>query len=222
MKAVILAAGLGTRMKDLTKDTPKPMLKVAGKSLIQHKLEVLPKEVEEVIIVVGYLKDQIKESFGDSFGDKKISYVEQSELNGTGGALWLCRDHIGDSKFLVMMGDDIYDEEVLREAIQHDWVLVAKNRTDSSPAGAVEVDDKGVVIDVMEGNTSSPLVNTGLYVLQPAIFDYNLVKIPGREEFGLPQTLVQALGHHDIKVVVCDKWCQITAPEDLEKASQEI
>lgn len=223
MKAVILAAGLGTRMKNLTKDTPKPMLKVSGKTLIQHKLEILPKEITEIIIVVGYLKDQIKETFGNNFANKKIIYVEQKELNGTGGALWLCKEHIGDSKFIVMMGDDLYDAQVLDEAVKHDWVLVAKNRTDSNPAGQVEIDERGVVVAVMEGDRSKTgLVNTGLYVLQPEIFNYPLVQIPGRNEYGLPQTLVQAIDHHDIKVVVCDKWQQITNPEDLEKASQEI
>lgn len=222
MKAVILAGGLGTRMKDLTKDTPKPMLTVAGKNLIEHKIDCLNDSFDEVIIVVGYLKDQIISYFGDNFKGKKITYVEQENLNGTGSALWLCKD-ILNTKFLVMMGDDLYSKECIEEAIKFDWALVAKEREDSSPIGRVDVDDRGLLVGVVEGDISpTGLVNTGMYVLQPEIFNYPLVKITNREEFGLPQTIVQAVNDFDIQIVICNNWHQMTSPDDLKKAEEKF
>lgn len=222
MKAVILAAGLGKRMRNLTENTPKPMLTVAGKNLIEHKIDILPAEVDEVIMVVGYLKDQVMDHFGQEFDNRKITYIEQKVLNGTGGALWLCKDFLS-VKFLVMMGDDLYDKECIQEACKYDWTLVAKDRDNSLPTGRVDVDDYGKLLGVTEGDTSSTgLVNTGLYVLQPEIFNYPLVKLVDKEEYGLPQTIVQMVKDFDIKVIVCDKWHQVTSPEDLEKAEKML
>jgi NDP-sugar pyrophosphorylase family protein len=215
MKAVILAGGLGTRMRDLTKDTPKPMLTIGGKNLIEHKIDILDERFDEVVIVVGYLKDKIISHFGSEFKGKKITYIEQDVLNGTGGALWLCKDLLKD-KFLVMMGDDIYAKECVEEACKYEWALVARERKDSSPIGRIDVNSEGKLMGVIEGDVSKTgLVNTGLYVLQSDIFNYPLVKLKGKEEFGLPQTIVQAVNDYDIKVVTCDKWHQVTAPEDL-------
>src|SRR3989344_7669374 len=110
MQAVILAAGRGKRMNHLTSGTPKPLIRVAGKNLIEHKLDILPSEIDEVIIVVGYLGDQIEDDFGDFYGDKKIIYVDQGDLNGTAGALWQAKPLLGE-RFIVMMGDDIYGRD---------------------------------------------------------------------------------------------------------------
>lgn len=215
MKAVILAGGLGTRMKDLTKDIPKPMLSIAGKNLIEYKIDILDEKFDEVVIVVGYLKDKIISYFGNEFKGKKITYVEQEVLNGTGGALWLCKDLLKE-KFVVMMGDDIYAKECVEEACKYDWALVARERRNSSPIGRIDVTADGKLIGVIEGDISDTgLINTGLYVLQPEIFNYPLVKLTGKEEFGLPQTLVQAVKDYDIRVVTCDTWHQVTCQEDL-------
>ena len=80
MQLVILAAGRGKRMKTLTENMPKPMLTVLGNDLLEHKISILPKEIDEVIIVIGYLGEKIKKHFGTNFKGKKISYVEQKEL----------------------------------------------------------------------------------------------------------------------------------------------
>src|SRR3989344_5309327 len=120
MQAVILAAGRGTRMNHLTENTPKPMLNVGKMNLIEWKIDALPNEVDEVIVIVGYLGDQIKAHFGENFGDKKMIYTEQKELNGTGGALFLAKDFI-KGKFLVMMGDDLYSKEYIEGMIKNGW-----------------------------------------------------------------------------------------------------
>src|SRR3989344_4411739 len=108
MQAVILAAGLGTRMGNLTKNTPKPLLLTGGKTILERNLEALPDEIGEVVLVVGYLGGQIREKIGQSFAGKKITYVEQKELKGTGHALMQCKDALHGS-FLVFYVDDLHD-----------------------------------------------------------------------------------------------------------------
>ncbi|MBU6390492.1 NTP transferase domain-containing protein, partial [Patescibacteria group bacterium] len=88
MQAVILAAGRGVRMNHLTANTPKPLLSVGKANLIEWKLSALPTEFDEIIIIVGYLGEQIRKHFGDQFGGKRVRYAEQKDLNGTGGALF--------------------------------------------------------------------------------------------------------------------------------------
>ena len=114
MQAIILAAGKGTRMGMLTKNIPKPMLKVAGKTLLEHKFDILPESIDEIIMVIGYLGEVIRDTYGNEYKGKKITYVLQDKMHGTGGAVWLCRDLIAD-KFLVLNGDDMYAKEDLEK-----------------------------------------------------------------------------------------------------------
>ena len=107
MKAFILAAGLGTRLKDLTKDLPKPLLKVKGKSLIEWNILKLKRAgFEHIIINTHYLGDLIEDNIGN--GEKfnlKISYSREEEILGTGGALIKAKDLIGRDTFLILSGD---------------------------------------------------------------------------------------------------------------------
>ena len=91
MQAVILAAGRGTRMKELTENSPKALLEVAGRPLLQYALDTLPNDVDEVVIIVGYLGGMIHDRFGPEYYGKRLLYVEQEELNGTAGALSLAK-----------------------------------------------------------------------------------------------------------------------------------
>ena len=107
MKAFILAAGLGTRLKDLTKDLPKPLLKVKGKSLIEWNILKLKRAgFEHIIINTHYLGDLIEDNIGN--GEKfnlKISYSREDEILGTGGALIKAKNLIGRDTFLILSGD---------------------------------------------------------------------------------------------------------------------
>ena len=107
MKAVVLAAGKSTRTYPLTLTRPKPLLEVANKPILQHNLESLSGLIDEVILVVGYRKEMIKERFGEEFNGIKLTYVEQKEQLGTGHALLHAEGYVS-GRFLVLMGDDIY------------------------------------------------------------------------------------------------------------------
>lgn len=217
MKAVILAAGKGTRMGDLSKDTPKPMLKVLGKTLIEHKLLNLPKEIDEVVIIVGYLQDKIVEVLGDSYQGIKITYVIQNEQKGTAHALFCAKDVLKDEdKFLVMMGDDIYSKDDMSECLKYDFSILIREVDSILGRAKVIFDDEGHIKDIVEKypDDESGFVCTGFYSLTPKIFEQEMVSIPGGE-VGLPQTILSMKDEINIKAVQSRFWLQITSPEDL-------
>jgi len=217
MKVVILAAGRGTRMGNLTDTRPKPMLSYAGKNLIEHKLEIIPDKTKEIVIVVGYLGDVIKNHFGDNWKNIPIRYVEQKELNGTGGAIWTAQEHLENTPFLIMPGDDIFKKEDIDKIIEHERsMLVSHIKHGVVSGGNVKRDEAGKLLAIIEGKHDAPAtIATSLYFLDDNIFKYPLVKIPGREEYGLPQTIVPYSKEYPIHIVEETGWKQITAPEDL-------
>ncbi|MBU0750196.1 nucleotidyltransferase family protein [Patescibacteria group bacterium] len=224
MQAIILAAGKGTRMGSLTETLPKPMLPINGKTLLEHKFDQLPAVIDEIIIVIGYLGDVIKERYGNEYNSTKITYMEQTELNGTGGALLLLQPILNE-RFMILMGDDIYAREDMENCIATEgWSLLLEDMEHMAAGGKMIVNDKGEVVGIEEGNhRGTPgLFNTNLAVLDRRIFDFPPVpKNEGSAEFGLPHHMVQAslAGNIPIHAVMTTFWIQITAPEDLERAS---
>ena len=225
MQAVILAAGRGTRMKDLTREKPKPLLEVAGKSLLEHKFDILPYDVDEVILVVGYLGGEIHQKFGGTYKEKRLLYVEQETLDGTAGALWKAQGILND-RFLVMMGDDIYSRRDADRCIEtNGWSMLVQETPHMHQGGNVITDENGAITDIKEGDHEGKagLVNTNMFVLDTRIFDYPLVpKSEGSSEYGLPQTILAASKQSGIplEAVTASFWFQITDPEDLTEAEK--
>jgi NDP-sugar pyrophosphorylase family protein len=220
MQAVIMAAGLGTRLRPLTNDVPKPMLAVAGRPILERTFAALPPEVDEVVLVVGHLKEKIAAHFGASWGGRRVVYVEQKELKGTGHAVAACRPAIR-GRFLVLNGDDLYAAEDVARVAAHPLAVLAKETDVSGRFGAFRTDADGRMLDIVEGADVGPggLVNAGLYALDARFFDYPLVPIKDGAEFGLPQTLVSMAKDHPVAVVRATFWMPIGTPEELAKAS---
>ncbi len=108
MDAVILAAGLGTRLRPFTETTPKPLLKVQGRPILDWTLGALPSTVDRVIVVVHYLADQIESYLKSQQHVGRWIVVKQDDPRGTGDAVWSCREHVQSDRFLVLNGDDLY------------------------------------------------------------------------------------------------------------------
>jgi NDP-sugar pyrophosphorylase family protein len=231
MQSVILAAGRGTRMTELTTAIPKPMLDVAGKTLLEHKFDAMPDEIDEVILIVGYLGSVIHDRFGGIYGNKRLLYVEQETLNGTAGALWCAKDILKD-RFLVMMGDDIYAKEDVVECIgKTQWALLVQALPELYRAGHVELDAEGNIGNIIESSKEdetrkeSGIASTNMYMLDTRLFTCPLIpKHAGSLEFGLPQTVVAASKQLGVRFepVFTDKWIQITAPKDLVMAAEML
>ncbi len=222
-QAVIMAAGLGTRLRPYTLDTPKPLLAVAGRPILEWNMEKLPAGIDEVVLVVGYLQEKIRAHFGPAWRGRKISYVEQRDLSGTGDALSLCRPYL-DERFLVMNGDDLYAAPDIAALAGHRLAILAKACEVPGRYGAFRTDAVGRLIDIIEGGQvpAGGLVNAGLYALDRRFFDYPLVPIKDGKEFGLPQTLVSMAQDHPIAVVPASFWLPIGYPEDLAKAAEYL
>lgn len=253
MLCVILAAGKGIRMGELTKDTPKPTLKAkdypekgyAGsiigftiKSLASLRdtppdttshieaafgasYNLMPEAVTEIIVVVGYLQDKIKEKIGLEHPEKKISYVEQKELKGTAHALSICKDKL-QGRFLVLMGDDIYVKEDLEKLVSKKLGILVKEISEESKddfGARVEVSNNGALKDITERQKlkSGDLANCGAYVLDERYFDLPLVAAGNKtDEYGLPQTFLQMVkAGARFEIVKASFWKKITTSEDL-------
>lgn len=222
MQCVILAAGRGIRMGKLSEATPKALLTVAGKTLIEHKLDALPEEIDEVIIVVGYMGSAIQRYLGGLYEGKHILYIEQERQNGTAGALWSARQVLKDS-FLVMNADDIYAKEDIEAAAKSKPWSVLGLKVNSLGSGAKIITNKrGRVTDILESDqrdAGAGFLNTGLYHLDTKVFDARAIpKAPGSSELGLPQTLVKST--NSLYLQPATFWLQITTPEDLKKAEE--
>ncbi len=224
MKAIIVAAGRGTRMKHLTETLPKPMLVAGGRNLIEHKLDILPPEISEVVITVGYLGDKIKGYFGTSYKGKTIRYVEEPTLQGTGYSVYASKELLGNSRFLYMMGDDVYHKDDVEEALRHPWAMVVAKKQGPVSGGRVYLNADGTVKDIVEGTHEGDdiLLNIGLFVVGKEIFNYEMIKLPGRSEYGFPQQFARAAKDFPVKVVVSRGWYPISSPEDLERVGKML
>ncbi|MFH0979263.1 MAG: bifunctional sugar-1-phosphate nucleotidylyltransferase/acetyltransferase [Candidatus Woesearchaeota archaeon] len=182
MKAVILCAGKSTRTYPFTISKPKALLPILDKTLIEVSIESLKGIAEEVIIVVGCLKEQIIEHLGSTYQGIKITYVEQKEQLGTGHALMQARSQL-TGKFLVLNGDDIYSPKDILNCAKHDRCLLGKEVEDPEKWGILLTEGKALK-GIQEKPTEplSNIGNTGLYVLDKNIFPY--LEKTGKSERG--------------------------------------
>jgi bifunctional UDP-N-acetylglucosamine pyrophosphorylase/glucosamine-1-phosphate N-acetyltransferase len=220
MKIVILAAGRGIRMNTLTLEKPKPMLLYKDKNLLEHKLEILSDSIEEIIFVIGYLGEQIREYFGDFYKNIPIRYVEQKEMKGTAHALLECKDFL-NGPFIVLMGDDLYDAQDIRTLIdlpKNSWALLTYPDAPGIKAGKIVKDMDGNFKEIYEdfdGTSQYNLIYTGACLLTPDIFSKEMAQL-SNGEFGLPQTISKFVNEKDVKILETNTWIRITSPEDLK------
>jgi len=221
MQAVILCAGKGIRLRPITDKIPKPMVCLAGKPIIEHSIEALPELIDELIIVVGYLSDQIINYFGENHKGRRIKYVKQDKLLGTGHALNICKEYLGE-RFLVFMGDNIYSEIDIESCIKYDNCMLTKEVMGETEGGRIVFDKTGNLENIIEGKhkRESSLINAGLYVLTRDFFNYELVKLDGREEYGLPQTILKMAKEVPVKIEKASSLIQITDERSLKQAEK--
>ncbi|MBI2558297.1 NTP transferase domain-containing protein [Candidatus Woesearchaeota archaeon] len=177
-KAVLLVGGRGTRLSPLTDKTPKGLLEVQEKTIIGHLFDLLKKYgIRDVVLSTGYLKDKIKENFGDgsSFG-MNISYIEENEPLGTAGPLKLAKKYLKDS-FIVSNGDELKDINIPRMFRLHKrkdaLATIALTTVDDPSHYGVARLDGSRIIEFVEKPPHPPsnLINAGFYILEPEVID---------------------------------------------------
>jgi NDP-sugar pyrophosphorylase family protein len=218
MQCVILAAGKGTRLRPLTDTIPKPLVQVAGKTLLDHIVGSLPSAVDELIIVTGYLEDKIKEHCGEEFYGRKVTYVHQEEQKGTAHALWLCKDLLR-GRFLFMFADDLHGPNDIARATSYTRSMLTLTTDNPERFGIVVRHPDGTLAEMIEKPEHPPsnLASTGVMVLDTHIFEYEL-KHETNGEFYLTDVIAEYAKDYPIAVVEQHLWIPIGYPEDIQKA----
>ncbi|MDB6172325.1 MAG: Nucleotidyl transferase [Chthoniobacteraceae bacterium] len=226
-KAVLLAAGRGTRMRELTDELPKPMIPVRGKPILQHIVEGLRDAgVERILIVVGYRADVVRDFFGTGarFG-VAIEYADQIVQDGTGRVVELARDFAGADSFVLSYGDILVNPANYRRLValgEAEAIVSVKKNEDVSKGGAVFINERFELTDLREkpkpGEPTSPWYNAGIYTFRPSIFEFTarLEKSP-RGEYELTDA-IRELAQSGKLVQAFElegEWADVRDPEVL-------
>ena len=231
-KAVMLAAGRGTRMRELTADLPKPMIEVRGKPVLQHIFEGLRDAgIREFLIVVGYHGDTVRNFLGDgSRYDIAIQYATQTVQDGTGRVVDLARDFVGHSPFVLSYGDILVDPSNYKHVVdlpEHVEAIITVTRgEDVSKGGAVFVNKQMELVDIREKSNvreETNWYNAGLYVFRPSIFEFTANLQPSRRgEYELTDA-IRALAQSGKKVKalkLTGEWADVRDPEVLARLNR--
>lgn len=221
-QAVILAAGRGTRMREMTAALPKPMLEVRGKPVLRHIIDGLRAAgVRRFLVVIGYRGDVVRNHFGD-----EVEYATQMVQDGTGRVVDLARDFVGDAPFILSYGDILVDPanyaRVVDLADDVDSIVTVKRGEDVSKGGAVFVNEQMELVDLREktkpGELASPWYNAGVYAFRPNIFEFTAKLQPSpRGEYELTDA-IRDLARSGEKVRVLEltgAWADVRDPEVL-------
>ncbi|MDQ2867071.1 MAG: sugar phosphate nucleotidyltransferase [Verrucomicrobiota bacterium] len=232
-KAVLLAAGRGTRMRELTESLPKPMIEVRGKPILLQIIEGLRAAgVREMLIVVGYRAEVVRTFFGS--GTKYgilIQYATQEVQDGTGRVIELAREFVADDPFILSYGDILAEPANYRRLSEVEdeveAIVSVKANEDVSKGGAIFVNDEMMVTDVREkpapGEPTSPWYNAGIYAFRPSIFEWTakLTSSP-RGEYELTDA-IRGLAQATQKVKalkVEGDWADVRDPEVLAELNR--
>jgi len=234
MKAVVLAAGEGTRLRPLTEDKPKGMVEVDGKPILTHCFEQLTRlRADELLVVVGYRKEDIISHYGDEFDGVPITYSHQRDQQGLAHALLTVEEEIDDD-FMLMMGDNIFRAN-LRDVVRRQqedradaaFLVEEVPPEEATRYGVCDTNDYGEIVEVVEKPDDPPtnLVMTGFYTFTPAIFHAcELVQPSDRGEYELSDAidlLIQS--GRTIDAIGMDGWrVDIGYPEDREEAERRL
>jgi UDP-N-acetylglucosamine diphosphorylase / glucose-1-phosphate thymidylyltransferase / UDP-N-acetylgalactosamine diphosphorylase / glucosamine-1-phosphate N-acetyltransferase / galactosamine-1-phosphate N-acetyltransferase len=229
-KAVVLAAGRGTRMRELTAELPKPMIEVRGKPVLQHIVEGLRNAgIGDLLLVVGYRAGAVREFFSDgSRYNVTIQYATQTVQDGTGRVVDLARDFVGNRPFILAYGDILVDPGNYKRVVDLPYdveaTLTVTRGEDVSKGGAVFLNHEMELVDLREktkpGEPTSPWYNAGLYAFRPTIFEFTAKLKPSpRGEYELTDA-IRDLAHSGKKVKALEltgEWADVRDPEILAR-----
>ncbi len=236
-KAVILAAGRGTRMRELTADVPKPMIDVRGKPVLRHIVEGLRDAgIRDCLIVVGYRADAVQDFFGDgSRYNVAIQYKTQTVQDGTGRVVELAHDFVTDRPFILAYGDILVDPANYRRVVNLpddvEAMLTVTRGEDVSKGGAVFLNDEMDLVDLREksdrwsglSQDAVPFYNAGLYAFRPSIFDFTAKLKPSpRGEYELTDA-IRSLAQSGKKVKAFEltgEWADVRDPKILARLNR--
>jgi len=221
MQAVVLAAGEGTRMRPLTENTPKPMLPVADRPLVAHTADTaIEAGAEELIFVVGYEADAVREYFGERYRGVPVSFAVQEEQLGTADAVNAAREHL-DGPFAVLNGDNLYDEISLSALFEAAPSIAAYRVEDPSNYGVLSTDGNRVT-EIVEKPDEPPteLANAGAYVFPAEASEWLDVPMSDRGEREITDVVARVIREHSVTAVAVERWLDVGRPWELLEANE--
>ena len=234
MKAVVLAAGEGTRLRPLTEDKPKALVEVDGRPILGHCFDrLIELDAEELLVVVGYQKQKIIEHYGDAYEGVPITYCHQREPLGIAHALLTTEEHIDDD-FMMMLGDNVFEANLAdvvnrQQEDRADAAFLVEEVPweEASRYGVCDTNDYGEIVDVVEKPDDPPsnLVMTGFYTFTPAIFHAcHLVQPSDRGEYEVSDAVDLLIkSGRTIDAIRMEGWrIDVGYPEDRDEAERRL
>ncbi len=223
MDAIILAAGKGMRLRPLTDTLPKPLVPVAGRGTLPRLLDILPPEVDRVLLVVNYLHEKIRAEIGNAWNGIPVEYVFQEALNGTGGALRVCEPFIRSERFLILNGDDLYGQKDLENLAQHErGVLYHEGILPHGGDGWV-VEDGRIRGSVAVPPDGAGRANVNGMKLGREWFETVPVLSPGKtDEWSLPHAIPALLGRFEYRAVPATFWMPCGTLDEIREAEERL
>jgi dTDP-glucose pyrophosphorylase len=237
-KAVLLAAGRGTRMREMTADLPKPMLEVRGKPVLQYIVEGLRDAgVAHFLVIVGYRADAVQNFFGDGSRYKiDIQYATQVTQDGTGRVVELAKNFVSNTPFVLGYGDILVASENYKRIVdlgnEVEAIVSVTRGEDVSKGGAVFVNEHMELVDLREkpkpGEPTTPWYNAGLYAFRPSIFDFtSKLKPSPRGEYELTDAIRELAqsgkdraGRTVKAIELSGEWTDVRDPDILARLNQ--
>lgn len=234
IKALLLCAGKGTRLRPFTFSTPKHLLPIVGKPLLEHAIDGLKAAgITDLVLIIGYLENIFKNHFGDGsdFG-VNIEYVYQSNPQGTAQAVGLAEDLMGSDPYLMQYGDVLISSDVYKSLLNKfeeekpDSIISVFKVDDPSKYGVIAKENEKVkkIVEKPEPeNAPSNLANAGVYILSSNIFDaIRRTELSKRNEYELTDS-IQILIDDNFNVIdyeINSFWKDIGVPWDLLEANE--
>jgi bifunctional UDP-N-acetylglucosamine pyrophosphorylase/glucosamine-1-phosphate N-acetyltransferase len=222
MDAIILAAGLGTRLRPHTLTTPKPLLPVRERPILDWTLGALPASVDRVLVVVNYLAEQIDAYLALQQHVREWVAVRQEKPRGTGDAVRCCREHLRSDRFLVLNGDDLYGAADLDQLSRCPAGLLVHPVDEPSLFGIAFLRPDGKLDHLKEKPPlkGRQLANIGAYLFPRNVFDIELHE-SARGEYEITDYVSALAAQESVHVVPASFWLPIGNVEAWEKAQQE-
>lgn len=221
MNAIVLAAGEGTRIRPLSDSLPKPMLPVADRPLVGHTVDAaVDAGADEVVLVVGYEADAVREYFGTTYRGVPVSYAVQTDQAGTADAVRTAREHI-DGSFAVLNGDNLYDPAAIGRLFDAAPAVCAVEVADPQNYGVLSTAD-GAVTDIVEKPDDPPtnLANAGAYAFPAEAREWLDVPESARGEHEITDVLARVIDRYTVEPVTLDRWMDVGRPWELLEANE--
>lgn len=222
MDAIILAAGLGTRLRPHTLSTPKPLLPLQGRPILDWALGALPRGVDRVIVVVNYLAEQIEAYLKGQTHFNQWQAVRQEVPRGTGDALRSCRSYLRSDRFMVLNGDDLYGAADLATLADCPAGLLVHTVDEPRRFGIAFLKPDGTLERLVEKPDldGRQLANTGAYLFPREVFDTEL-QLSARGEYEITDYVSALAARRAVHVVRANYWLPIGTVEAWQNAQQE-